>query len=76
MAVLEKTVNEVFASAWEVAVRENPILLAQHHSEVLIARTRQKITELLAQGCSISESRSRIIKDLLDPHSPLYQNPH
>lgn len=74
MAVSEKVINEVFASAWEIAVHRNPMLLAAHHSQHLIVRSRQRIRELLAQGCSVNEVRERIVKDLLDPNSPLYQS--
>lgn len=73
MAVSEKVINEVFASAWDVAVHENPMLLAQNQSAAVIGRTRQVIKELLAQGCSVTETRERVVKDLLDPRSPLYQ---
>jgi hypothetical protein len=76
VAVSEKAINEVFASAWEVAVHENPMLLARHSSEAVIGRTRQAIRELLAQGCSVTEVGERVVKDLLDPRSALYREPH
>jgi hypothetical protein len=61
VAVREKDINEVFASAWEAAVHEKPMLLARHSSEAVIVRVRQAIQELLAQGCSVTEARERII---------------
>ena len=76
MAISEKVINEVFASAWEVAIHENPMLLAQHQSEAVIVRTRHLIKELLVQGCSVSETSKRVAKALLDPRSPLYREAH
>ena len=74
MAVSEKVINEVFASAWEIAVHHNPMLLAAHHSQHLIVRSRQRIRELLAQGCSANQAQDRLVNELLDPNSPLYQS--
>jgi hypothetical protein len=71
VAVSEKLINEVFSSAWEVAVHRNPMLLA-YHPQAAIVRARQRIKELLAQGCSVAEARRRIVNELLDPNSSLY----
>ena len=76
MAVSEKTVNVVFAAAWEIAVHRNPVLLARLQTESTIERTRQRIGEVMAQGCSFAVARDRIVSELLEPHSPLYEDPH
>ena len=76
MAVSEKTINEVFAAAWEIAVHRNPVLLARLQTDSTIERTRQRIGEMMAQGCSFAVARDHIVNELLEPNSPLYQEPH
>jgi hypothetical protein len=76
VAVSEDIINEVFAAAWEAAVHRNPLLLAQLQTDATIVRTRQRIEELIAEGCSFSESRDRIIAELLDPGSQIYRDLH
>jgi hypothetical protein len=76
VAVSEDIINEVFAAAWDAAVHRNPILLARLQTDATIVRARQRIEALLAQGCSLSECRDRIITELLDPRSDLYHEVH
>jgi hypothetical protein len=76
VAVSEDIINEVFAAPWEVAIHRNPLLLAQLQTEVTILRTRRRIEELIAQGCSFSDCRDRIVAELLDPKSHLYRDLH
>ena len=76
MAVSEDIINEVFVAAWEAAVHRNAVLLARLQTDTTVVRARQRIVELIAQGCSFSESRDRIIAELLDPNSHLYRDFH
>jgi hypothetical protein len=76
VAVSEDIINEVFAAAWEVAMHRNPLLLAQCQTEVTIVRTRRMIEGLIAQGCSFSDCRDRVVAELLDPKSNLYRDLH
>ena len=76
MAVSEKTVNEVFAAAWEIAVHRNPVHLARLQTDSTIDRTRQRIGQMMAQGCSFAVARVRIVNELLEPNSLLYQEPN
>ena len=76
MTVSEKTVNDVFAAAWEIAVHRNPVLLARLQTVSTIERTRQRIGEMLTQGCSFAVARDYIVDELLEPTSPLCREPH
>jgi hypothetical protein len=76
VAVSQDIINEVFAAAWEGAMHRNPLLLGQLQTDVTIVRTRRRIEELIAQGCSFSVCRDRIVAELLDPKSPIYRDLH
>jgi hypothetical protein len=76
VAVSDELINKVFAAAWKKAVRRNPVLLAKHESQMIIVRVRERIGALLAEGLSVREVRDRIVDELLDPDSPIYQKSH
>jgi hypothetical protein len=76
VGVSEDIINEVFAAAWEAAVQRNPILLARLQTDATIVRTRQRIEELITQGCSFSDGRDRVIAELLDSGSQIYRDLH
>jgi hypothetical protein len=76
MAVSDERINQLFATTWEIAARHDPILLAKHQDRNIIVRARERIGELLAAGCSVTETRDRILNELLDPNSQLYQKSH
>jgi hypothetical protein len=76
VAVSQDIINEVFAAAWDVAMHRNPLLLARLQTDVTIVRARQRIEELIAQGCSFSDCRDRMVAELLDRKSHLYRDLH
>jgi hypothetical protein len=74
MTISDELINRVFASAWDIAVQSNPMLLAKHEAQNTIEQARARIGALLAEGYSEEDALKFIVADLLDPNSALYKS--
>ena len=75
----ETEIDKIFASAWQIAARRNPMFLASFRPETALRRLREFVKARLSEGVSAADACELLANELLRPEKidrPLNESNH
>jgi hypothetical protein len=79
LRIEETEIDKIFASAWQIAARKNPMFLASFRPDTALRRLREFVKARLTEGVSSSDVCELLANELLRPEkidTPLKDSHH